>query len=208
MSIKLYDEALLTKLKRWIPGTAVQITGVEETRRLFEIISDNTSDATIKLPIIALRRPGGYTLQNTSKRSLTYDGAKMVLSDQAGAKLNVVPISIDYQIDIYTRYLDEADEYARNFIFNLINYPKFTIEIPYENLGLQHDANIQISPEIKDNSDIPERLIPGQFTRFTINLSVPDAYLFDVRIKNNISIVELQVRSNDDSIIEIIDYKN
>ena len=72
------------------------------------------------------------------------------------------------------------------------------MEIPYENIGLTHDANIRITSDIEDNSDIPERLINDQFKRLTVQFNIDDAYLFDVRIKDNLSITaaDLQVYNN------------
>ena len=194
MSIKLYDDALLKKLNKWTAGTQVHITGVNESRRLFETILDSNNDKQLQLPIIALSRPGGYTIQNKNQRPIAHSGSTMLANNERGAKLNVIPIGITYQIDIYTRYLEEADEYARNFIFNIINYPKLLVEIPYEDLGLYHNANIRLNSDVDDNSDIPERFIPGQFTRLTIGLIIDDAYLFDVRIKDNVSISGLAVQ--------------
>ena len=46
-------------------------------------------------------------------------------------------------------------------------------------------STIRLTTDIEDNSAIPERLIPGQFTRFTLNLEVPDAYLWGVDYKSN-----------------------
>ena len=204
MSIKLYDDALIAKFRRWAANTDIHIYDVSESRQLFEILSDRKNDQEIKLPIIALRRPHGYSINNKNKKPASYDGARVALSEQAGAQLNIIPISIDYQLDIYTRYLDEADEYMRNFIFNIINYPKLNVEIPYENLSLTHDANIRISSEVEDNSDITERLISGQFTRLTLGFNIDDAYLFDVRVRNNISIVELQIKPDSKSAVELI----
>jgi chorismate synthase len=56
-----------------------------------------------------------------------------------------------------------------------------------------HISNIRLTTEVEDNSDIPERLISGQFTRLTIGIDIDDAYLFDVRIRDNLSIVEGQL---------------
>ena len=193
MAVRFYDDALLAKLKKWTADTQVQLTGVSETRRLFEIISDTTNDKPIQLPLIALSRNGGYTIHEKYKQPKTYNGSKIVATTDGGASLNAIPISITYQIDVYARYLAEADEYARNIVFNIINYPKLTIEIPYEDTGFQHDANIRLTTDVEDNSDIPERLIPGQFTRFTIGIDIDDAYLFDVRLRDNISIVDTYV---------------
>ena len=190
MAVRFYDEALVAKLKKWTQDTDVTLLGVNETKRRFEVLADKNNDQPIKLPLITLSRNGGYTILSKNKKPLSYDGNTFVRSNDKSALLNGIPISIQYQIDIYTRYLEEADEYARNIVFNIVNYPKLNIEIPYEDLGLTHDANIMLSSDVDDNSDIPERLIPGQFTRLTIGIVIDDAYLFDVRIKKNLSIVE------------------
>lgn len=194
MGVRYYDEALLAKLKKWTAGTQVTITGVNETKRLFEVNATTNNDNPIKLPLIALSRNGGYTIQSKYKQPRSFQGFDRVRSEKSGAKLNAIPIGITYQLDIYTRYLAEADEYARNIVFNIVNYPKLEIEIPYESVGNTHTANIRLVTDVEDNSDIPERLSPGQFTRFTIGLDIDDAYLFDVRIRDNLSIVEGQTQ--------------
>lgn len=193
MAVRFYDEALLKKFQKWTADTQVHLTGINETRRLFEVVADTNNDRPIQFPLIALSRNGGYTIQEKYKQPRSYNGSALVVTTDSGAKLNAIPIGISYQIDIYTRELAEADEYARNIVFNIINYPKLNIEIPYEDSGLTHDANIRLITDVEDNSDIPERLISGQFTRFTIGIDIDDAYLFDVRVKDNISIVEGQL---------------
>lgn len=193
MAVRFYDDALLAKFKKWTADTQVQLTGVNETKRLFEVVLDKQNDKPIQLPLIAISRNGGYSIQERYKQPRSYNGSTMIQNPDTSAKLNAIPIGISYQIDIYTRELAEADEYARNIVFNIINYPKLNIEIPYEDSGLTHDANIRLTTDVEDNSDIPERLISGQFTRFTIGIDIDDAYLFDVRVKDNLSIVEGQL---------------
>jgi len=193
MAVRFYDEALLKKFQKWTADTQVHLTGINETRRLFEVVADTTDDRPIQFPLIALSRNGGYTIQEKYKQPRSYNGNSLIVTTTSGAKLNAIPIGISYQIDIYTREFAEADEYARNIVFNIVNYPKLNIEIPYEDTGLTHDANIRLITDVEDNSDIPERLISGQFTRFTIGIDIDDAYLFDVRVKDNISIVEGQL---------------
>lgn len=201
MAVRFYDEALLKKLQNWTAGTEMHITGVNDTRRLFEIVADTTDDRPIQLPLISLKRNGGYTILSRYKQPISHRGSTLIRTPDAGGKLNAIPISISYQIDVYARNLAEADEYARNIVFNIINYPKLTIEIPYEDSGLVHDANIRLNSDVEDNSDIPERLIPGQFTRFTIGIDIDDAYLFDVRVKENMRIVEGRVDIADPEVI-------
>lgn len=195
MSIKLYDDALLKKLQNWTLDTAVMVTGVNESTKLFTAIADMTDDKPIKLPLIALSRPGGFTIEDKYKQPKSYNGMNVAKSEQRGALLNAIKISIPYQLNIYARYQEEADEYVRNIVFNIINYPVVSVEIPYHDLGISHTSNIRISSDVEDNSDIPERLISGQFTRYTIELNIDDAYLFDVRVKDNLKIVEGQLHT-------------
>jgi len=197
MSAYLYDEALLNKLKKWSAGTDVTITGVEETRRLLEVIADRTNDNPIKLPLFCLRRNGGFSIDTLSKKPLSYDSLVFKATDERSSQLNAIPITINYQLDIYTRFFKEADEYARNLVFNIINYPKLEIEIPYEDAHYPHVANIRPITGVVDNSNIPERLVAGQFTRFTIGINIDDAYLFDVRTRDNYSI-GFQMRVDDE----------
>ena len=188
MALRYYDEALLNKIKNWVKDPNMRITGPDETRRLFEYMADVTNDEPIKLPLIALRRGRGITLQSVNKRPLTFDGITIEANKEKSIQLNGIPVTISYQIDIYTRYFAECDEYVRNFLFNFINFPKLTINIPYEGTNLVYDANITLNTSIEDNSDIPERLVAGQFTRFTFTFEINDAYMFSVPIRDNVSV--------------------
>ena len=183
MAIYLYDEAVADKIRKWILDPNVVVTAPDETRRIFEYTADTSNDETVKLPLITLRRANTIEISNPHKHTKTFDGAVIVAGEKAIATLNVIPIQISYQLDIYCRYRKEADEYARNFVFNLINYPKVTVKVPYNGSHIEHDSNISLNGEIIDNSDIPERLIAGQFTRYTLSFVISDAYLFSVPVR-------------------------
>ena len=62
MSVYLYDESLVKKLKGWTENTQVNVYSPDDTRRLFEVIADNTNDKPIQLPIICLRRKPGINV--------------------------------------------------------------------------------------------------------------------------------------------------
>lgn len=186
MSIKLYDDALLNKLKNWVEDVPLTLLGVDESTRLFSVLADQKNDAPIDLPLIVLSRPGGFTIEEKYKQPKSYTGATIAYSQEKSAKINAIKISIPYQIDIYTRFQEEADEYIRNIVFNIINYPLVKVLIPYYDLDVTHDSNIRLSTDIEDNSAVPERLISGQFKRYTIGIVIDDAYLFDIRIRENV----------------------
>ena len=201
MSVKLYDDAIAEKLKQWTNNTPMSVLTPDNTRGLFQIIADNTDDEPIELPVIALKRPGGFTLLRKGKSPLSFDGMTLDATHEKASQLNAIPISIPYQIDVYTRYQNEADEYVRNLVFNIINYPKFQVVVPYNGQNYVHDANMSLASEVQDNSDIPERLIRGQFVRMTLNFTVDDAYLFDVRYRDVYS-VEIDAELRDKTMLD------
>lgn len=168
-----------------------------DSTRLFQLKSDLENDKPLTLPFIAISRDSSIEIVNTNKQALTYDGAHLEVDEEKSKQLNAIPIKISYQLDVYTKYFEEADEYIRNFVFNLINYPKLSIEIPYNNSNILHNSNIQLESTIADNSDIPERLIAGQFTRMSLKFNIDDAYLFSVPFMKNWKIVEGDIRIND-----------
>ena len=188
MAIRYYDKAILDKIKYWVKDPNMRILGPDETTRLFQLEFDQNNDKPISLPLIAISRNNDIEITSTAKKALTYDGAHIAATTKKSQVLNAIPIQLSYQLDIYTKYFAEADEYARNFIFNLINYPKVQIEINYNNSKILHDSNIILEQTLSDNSSIPERLINGQFTRMTLRFKIDDAYLFSVPFMDNWSI--------------------
>ena len=189
MSVYLYDEAFIDKLRNWTKDTQIQVFSPDDTKRLYEVIADKNNDKPIELPIICLRRQTNLNITNQGKRPLTFDGMTLAQSQEAAIKLNAIPMTINYQLDIYTRYMKEADEFLRNLTFNIINYPKLTIKIPYNGFDDHHNGFIRMSEEVNNTSDIPERLINGQFTRYTFNIMIDDAYLWNIKEKGNLSII-------------------
>lgn len=143
----------------------------------------------------------------TERGQLSSYGLTLEANPEKSIWLNGIPIGLEYQIDIYTRYMEEANEYLRNMIFNIINFNRVTIELPYYDQKLIHNSSMHIHPEVQDNSSVSERLIYGQFTRMTITVEITDAYLFDLRLNNNASI-DFNIYSNDETIKGNISYSN
>lgn len=197
MAIRYYDDALVKKIKSWVKDPNMRVLSPVDSTRLFQLKSDLENDKPLTLPFIAISRDSSIEIVNTNKQALTYDGAHLEVDEEKSKQLNAIPIKISYQLDVYTKYFEEADEYIRNFVFNLINYPKLSIEIPYNNSNILHNSNIQLESTIADNSDIPERLIAGQFTRMSLKFNIDDAYLFSVPFMKNWKIVEGDIRIND-----------
>ena len=186
MALEYYDDAIAAKLEKWTPSDLkLRILKPEDTKRLFETIADDQKDKNIKLPFIALSRNNDIELLLNVKNPRSYDGLKIEQTPEKTAQLNVIPVRLQYQIDIYTKTYHESDEYVRQYLFKLINNPVIKIVIPYNGKDFEQIANIRVLSTISDTSDIPQRLFTGQFTRWTIQLEIQDAFLYNIPYRKN-----------------------
>lgn len=196
MSVALYDQVVKETIQRWILDPNLTVLGPDETKRLFQYKADKTNDKPLTLPLIAIGRDRDIDIQLTAKRPMTHLGKVFNADSKVSDHLNAVPITLKYQIDIYTRYQEEADEYVRNFIFQIINYPRMEIKIPYNGSNLDYISYMSLTNQVVDNSDVAERLIPGQFTRMTLRVQLNDAYLFSYNKQAIPRIVTVELNEN------------
>ena len=186
MAARYYDDVIIAKIKKWVPEESnLRVLKPDESKRLFEITADDKADKAFKLPFIALSRNNDIELLTTVKQPKTYDGLKLAQTEAQTLQLNTIPIKLEYQLDIYTKTYEEGDEYLRNFLFKLINNPAIKIEIPYNGIYVEHIANISVHSTVSDTSAISERIFSGQFTRWTIQFEIKDAFLFSVPYRKN-----------------------
>lgn len=196
MSIRFYDEAITNKIANWVKDPNLRILKPDETTRLFEMTADSTKDKPLTLPLISIARTRDVEILIPQKQPKTFDGYSFEKNANVSVLLNAIPLQIGYQIDIYTKGMAEADEYVRNFVFNFINYPKLVIELPYNDLKFKHESNISLESSITDNSDIKEHLFADQFVRFTLKLTVADAYLFSIPVKESVHLESFEIRDS------------
>lgn len=189
MAIRFYDEAIYRKINNWVKDPNLVILKPDETERLFSIKADQNNDKPLTLPMISISRDSDVELDYPHKKPMTFDGLTLKTSKDYSIVINAIPMKLKYQLDIYTRYSEEGDEYLRNFIFNFINMPSLEIELPYNDIWLPHRASIDLLSPVTDTSSIPQRLFNDQFTRWTINLQIKDAYLFSLPKKDNVEFV-------------------
>lgn len=200
MALRYYDDIVAAKIKYWMPdNNALRVLKPDETKRLFETYADDKQDKPIQLPLIALSRSPDLELLLNIKNPRSFDGLKLEQSKAGTRQLNVIPVKLLYQMDIYTKTFEEADEYLRQYLFKLINNPKIHIDIPYNNTTYSHVAYIRVLSNIADTSNISERLFSGQFTRWTIQFEIQDAFFFSVPYKQN---WKLYIDDADDFVVD------
>lgn len=186
MALEYYDDVIAAKIKRWLPSNSnLYVLKPDETKRLFELQSSDHNDKPLQLPCIALSRNNDIDLLVNVKNQKSFMGYKAGIYDSRTLLINTIPIKLQYQLDIYTKTVKEGDEYLRQFLFKLINNPSFKIVVPYNGADFEQIANLRVLTPVSDTSNISERLFPGQFTRWTIQLEVMDACLYDVPYKRN-----------------------
>lgn len=189
MSVRFYDEAISNKIQKWIKDPHLHVLKPNEVSRLWEVRADEKNDEPLTLPLIAISRDPNISLKVSTKRNLSFDGLKLDGTKLRTLQLNAIPITINYQIDIYTQRYEEGDEYLRNFIFNIINHPKMKICIPYNDTNIEHVCTLLLDSNVTDNSDIAEKVFADQFTRWSLRVSIESAYLFSVPVQENATIV-------------------
>lgn len=200
MGVRFYDEAIANKIQKWIKDPNMVILKPNEVSRLWQVRADQKNDQPLTLPLIAISREPSLNVDITTKRSLTCDGVGIGKNDKASFQLDAIPIAITYQIDIYTQKYEEGDEYLRNFIFNFINYPKMTVNLPYNGANIEHVCYTRLVNNVTDNSDVSEKLFPDQFTRWSIQIEVHDAFLFSIPVKEFGKIIGAQLELKDSKV--------
>lgn len=185
MAVRYYDDILAAKLKRWNPTTELRVLKPNEVKRLFMLSAEDSNDKPFTLPCVALSRNNDIELESNIKTPKSYAGLKLKQTEADTLLLNAIPIRIQYQLDIYTKTAEEGDEYLRQYLFKLINNPVIKIIIPYNGVEVEQIANVRVLSTVSDTSEISERLFSGQFNRWTIQLEILDAFLYDIPYRKN-----------------------
>ena len=130
-----------------------------------ELKADDSRDKQLRLPFIALSRNNEIELLLNVKNPRSFDGLTLNKTEEKTLQMNVIPVKLQYQLDIFAKTQVEAEQYVREYLFKLINNPTIKIVIPYNGQEIPQIANIKVLSNVADTSDIPQRLFVGQFTR-------------------------------------------
>ena len=191
MAIRYYDEALANKINSWLPKSKnrkIQVLKPDEVKRLFVIEADERNDKPIQLPLIAISRETQIDVMHPTKRAMSFDGMMLKSDGKHTLQLDAIPISLTYQVDIYTRHFDEGDELLRELIFKIINNPQLTITLSYNNQNLIQVCAMKMQGQVEDTSSVSERIFSGQFTRWTLRLDIDGAYLYSIPYVDNVKV--------------------
>ena len=144
MATEIYDKALATKLNRWTHNTNLTILVADNTKRLYEVIADQSNDGKIQLPMLSIRRTGGYRIKVPRWQTLSHDGFTKDATIDKSFQINAIPIQLQYQLDIFAKDYLEADEYMRNVVFNIINFPQLIVYAKYNDEEIEFHSAIVV----------------------------------------------------------------
>lgn len=182
MNVCTYDDAIINDLRIITQDSRIHIT---PANNVFNLIG-RLEDDVIEMPLISLTRTG-WSLSDSKPHAAKFDGG-LVSVDESGIKrVQVIPISINYQLDVWTKSREENDNILRELIFYYSTHPSLLINIDH-NLNISHYFNIFIDSNIEDNSDIIEHKNRGEYFRQTLSIYTDDAYLWKSSISKPVLI--------------------
>lgn len=216
VGVYAYDLALVNDLrtrfnlnKDGTPKTNNNVY-ITSSENVFNIIGDIAEDA-IQFPLISLTRIG-WSLSDNKPEFMTKAG--MLDNVKEGEKdnklkqirLQALPITINYQLDVWTRTRIDNDALTRDLIWYYTLNPQLLVDIPH-GLNIKHVFNVFFENDIEDNSDIVEHQNRGQFFRQTLGLYVDDAYLWRSSVKNITTVNETKFEIYEGNLPEDINDK-
>ena len=174
MSVYRYDEAIINHFRDILDDNRISILPVEHAIRFTAQLQKDD----VKFPLISTTRLN-YSIRQSDVNfnALRRGGYQNRGADGINTFAQIIPIRIEYQMDIFTVDKRTGDELVRELIFHIMQNPTLQVEMPYD-LNMLHNFNIFLQPDIVDNSDTIEHLDKGVKFRNTLSFYTDDAYLF------------------------------
>lgn len=179
MSIHFYDEAIVNHFRNLLEDNRIHILPVEQAIRFTAQLQKDD----VVFPLVSINRTG-WSMQNSKINwtATNVGGFQKRNNDGTNTLMKVIPIRIDYQVDIFTVDRYSCDDIVRELLFDLVSTPTLSIDIPYK-LDCKHNFNLFIDDSVIDNSDTVEHINNGVMFRNTFTMYTDDAYLFASNIQ-------------------------
>lgn len=173
MSFGCYDKAIIEKFRDVFDDDRVYILPVEDA---FRFVGQLNRD-DIKFPLISTTRLG-TTIRTSDVNQAQKMTGHLVRRDGVNNNLFVqlIPIRIEYQLDIFTVDRASCDEITRELIFYLYQKPTLQAHFDY-GLNIDHNFNLFLNEDVVDNSDTLEHVNSGVKFRNTLTFYTDDAVL-------------------------------
>lgn len=183
-----YDESYRDKLKSLFPDRVVYAPpdhALDEIRKYRSGLSNTQGN---EFPFVSLWRIDEKINIENYNRAMFIRGRTLGVEGTKAGKLKMLPLSLSYQMDIWSLSKTYLDELYREFMFALVGDPKLKITLS----GDEFIFDLRIDSE-EDNSDIAEFLEKRKLYRKTIITNIDNALIFTKKEIDVITSVDINI---------------
>jgi hypothetical protein len=173
MSVYLYDKAI-AELFNQITGDSIMVQPPETAiRNTAQLNGDR-----MQFPLVSINRTGyGIRFEELNFNALHQGGTVRINENSNITMARIIPIRIDYQVDVFTVDKHMNDEIVRELLFYFALKPTHELHVPY-GINIEHKYNLILNEDVVDNSDTVNHVNNGVLFRTTFTMYCPDAYLW------------------------------
>ena len=169
MSLRLYDEALKTKLSEVFDNVVIA-----PPERAF---IDSNKNGKVKLPLISAYRLSNPINFEEYNRYEVFTGrrSKLTEKNEELIKIQGLPVLITYQIDIWAQSRDIADGIYRELVYYLTVSPDLKVQVP--NADKVQDFYLKLS-DVDTSTEYDSFDDVNTIHKYTLTYEIDEARLF------------------------------
>lgn len=185
VGVYAYDRAFVEDLRARFKSTPVEskvndIVQITPTERAFNIVGQLSGDKPI-MPFVSLQRTS-WQLNLDRQSYQTFVGDRIFTrlgpdNYPTEVRAQVIPITINYRLSVYTRDRVTNDALCRELLFYYHLRPSLLVRVTH-GINILHKFNIYFNSEIEDNSDIANFDNSMNYVRQDMTIYTDDAYLW------------------------------
>lgn len=174
MSAYLYDEAVVNKLREVTGDSRIHVISPDQS---ISFLAQFDNDR-VELPAVVVSRNSVNLLDYRNQAvALKGQSVRRGSEDNLYVKAQLIPMRVEWSIDIYTVDRYSCDEIVRELVFFFTTCPRFEVKVPYQ-LDIIQNFDVLLSSEIVDNTDLLEFPNTGEKFRETLTIYTENAHMF------------------------------
>lgn len=187
VSVYAYDLAVVNDFRARFKQPPVTYSDVNSNvvmagpDQAFQVLGQMDNDKIV-MPFISVQRLN-WQLNLDRQMSQTFIGDKIIIQnpenplERLEVRAQVIPITINYQLDVWTKDRITNDALVRELLWYYHLRPTLLVNVLH-GLNMKHTFNIMFNSEVEDNSDIHNQNNRGNIVRSTLSFFTEDAYLW------------------------------
>lgn len=179
MSVYLYDESVVKRLREITGDERIHIVDPSQS---ISFLAQFDKDKVILPAIVVSRGPVRLLDYRNQFVALKGQTARRNSDDNLVVKAKLIPMRIEWNLDIFTADRYTCDEIIRELVFYFTSSPRFEVKVPYQ-LDIVQNFDVFLSPEIVDNTDLLEFPNTGERFRETLTIYTENAHMYSSQLQ-------------------------